>query len=387
MDTPAIYHDLNGFSQLRAQARRGDGAASKEVARQFESVFIKTMLKAMRDTIPEGGLFDSSQMQMYQQMFDQQISLDLSRGKGFGLANIIERQLGGNNLDSETPDASGSDGSGVDKSAADESASEQSASANNTWINSIAERFGLGRPSSDPATGVGFTASKRATTDSTTTGSTTTGSTTTGSTTTVPTTVDSTDKPFVPMAAQSAREEQVDSYWKPAGVDDFIEHIRAYATKAAADLGISPNVLIAQTALETGWGQKVVRHGDGQNSFNLFGIKADAAWQGDKAARVTLEYNDGVAEKELAQFRAYGSIGGAFEDYVSFLRGNPRYMDALAKRGSDEHFVRGLQEAGYATDPEYADKILAIQQQLDGVPGNREPVTQALKNSANVSLL
>jgi len=103
---------------------------------------------------------------------------------------------------------------------------------------------------------------------------------------------------------------------------------------------------------------------DGGSSFNLFGIKANASWQGDKASTATLEYRDGIARRERAEFRAYASLEQSFDDYVTFLREQPRYSDALSASG-DKDFAEALQKSGYATDPAYAEKILAVKQRLD----------------------
>ena len=119
-------------------------------------------------------------------------------------------------------------------------------------------------------------------------------------------------------------------------------------------------MLVAQSALETGWGRKVVQAVDGRSSFNLFGIKAGGGWNGESAAVNTLEYRDGIAALERASFRVYDSLRDSFDDYVDFLTSNPRYQQALEKVADARDFLRELQDAGYATDPDYADKIINI---------------------------
>ncbi|MCA1805665.1 MAG: glucosaminidase domain-containing protein [Xanthomonadaceae bacterium] len=119
-------------------------------------------------------------------------------------------------------------------------------------------------------------------------------------------------------------------------------------------------MLIAQAALETGWGRAMPRHEDGSPSHNLFGIKADSRWDGERVAVQTMEFRDGLMQRERASFRSYQSLAQGFEDYVSFLRENPRYQQALEAAGDGGRYLRELQQAGYATDPEYADKINAI---------------------------
>ncbi len=145
--------------------------------------------------------------------------------------------------------------------------------------------------------------------------------------------------------------------------DVFLTQLWPAAEAAAARLNIAPEALLAQAALETGWGKHVMRHRDGANSHNLFGIKADSRWSGDKVKVNTLEYQDGVAVKTRADFRAYDSYQDSFADYVDFLQSNPRYAQALQRTDDPAAYFSALQEAGYATDPIYADKILRL---LDG---------------------
>lgn len=129
-------------------------------------------------------------------------------------------------------------------------------------------------------------------------------------------------------------------------------------------LGVDSSLLIAQAALETGWGQKMVKNARG-NSNNLFNIKADRSWQGDKVATQTLEYHNNVPVIEKAAFRSYASIDDSFNDYVRFLENNPRYTNALDHGGSSKRFIHGIHRAGYATDPQYADKVLRVKAQID----------------------
>ncbi|MFP5305555.1 MAG: flagellar assembly peptidoglycan hydrolase FlgJ [Gammaproteobacteria bacterium] len=140
----------------------------------------------------------------------------------------------------------------------------------------------------------------------------------------------------------------------------FVQSILPHAEKAARELGIPARVLVAQAALETGWGRHGIHHADGRPTFNFFGIKADKRWEGDSVKHMTHEYDDGEVTQERAAFRAYASPADAFDGYVDFLRANPRYAQALRHGGDAQRFVTGLQQAGYATDPAYARKILDI---------------------------
>jgi flagellar protein FlgJ len=140
----------------------------------------------------------------------------------------------------------------------------------------------------------------------------------------------------------------------------FVEQLLPMAQSAAQKLGVAPEVLLAQAALETGWGKKVSQHADGQSSHNLFNIKADHRWQGEAVGVSTLEYREGVAVREQARFRAYESFQAAFDDFVAFLQGSPRYQQALSVAADSEAFTRELAQAGYATDPNYSSKIMGI---------------------------
>ena len=142
--------------------------------------------------------------------------------------------------------------------------------------------------------------------------------------------------------------------------EEFLRTLWPHAEQAARELGVAPEALLAQAALETGWGRHVMPGPGGQPSYNLFGIKADRSWDGQLTHVSTVEYKDGVAMKARAAFRAYGSYTESFTDYVEFLKANPRYQRALAAASDPETFVEELQRAGYATDPAYAAKLKRI---------------------------
>ncbi|WP_104399152.1 flagellar assembly peptidoglycan hydrolase FlgJ [Vibrio penaeicida] len=146
----------------------------------------------------------------------------------------------------------------------------------------------------------------------------------------------------------------------------FVDKLKPYADRAARALGVDASVIIAQAALETGWGQKVVKNSLG-SSNNLFNIKADKRWDGGKVATQTLEVYDGVPVKEKADFRSYSSYQDSFNDYVRFLNDNPRYQTALQHEGDNKAFIHGIHKAGYATDPNYADKVLRVKAQVDDI--------------------
>lgn len=285
------YHDFNQLTRLKTAARADQDKALEEVASQFESIFVNMMLKSMREANIGGGIGDSSQTQFYQQMFDQQISVDMSAKGGIGIAEAIKRQLSG-----ARPVSGQSNGSLF------------SATAKIPFVSS-----------SDNQSPVKL------------------------------------DKPHDEIAIKTG--EKISSFNSP---DEFINKLLPYAKKAADSLGLPAEALIAQAALETGWGKHMMQQPSGDNAYNLFGIKADKRWQGQQVKMSTLEYEQGVAVKKRESFRAYDSWQNGFNDYAKFISENPRYEKAMKKVHDPSAYFDELQKAGYATDPAYSSKIKRI---------------------------
>lgn len=298
---PTAYAEPQGLAQLRAKARAEGADRSpetlREVAGQFEALFVQMMLKNMRAASLGEGLFDSDQTRFYQGMFDQQIALDLSRGKGLGIADVLVRQLGGDSV---------------------EKGHQPLQFAADPFVSPVAPQ----RPS--PA----VQASDEA-------------------------------KPAPSVTAVPGVRD-----WRPASPDEFVAELWPHAEEAAQRLGVDPRAIVAQAALETGWGQHITHHPDGRSSHNLFGIKADDRWSGPQVGAGTLEFREGTLRREQASFRAYASPAESVADYAEFIATSPRYRDAMAA-GDPSRYLAGLQRAGYATDPNYASKIMAIFNQGD----------------------
>lgn len=301
----ALAVDPAGLGDLRRQASAGDQQGLEASARAFEALLVGQMLKQMRSASLGDGLFDSSQSELYRDMHDQQIAQMISEGEGLGIRDMLMQQL-----------------SRVPASAAQ-----------------APDPTTLAMPQRNP-----HLAPLRLLQSAPSVGATAANAMTSG-------------RPVPPPQSGD---------WPPASPEDFVRVLRPQAEAAAAQLGVDPLVLLAQSALETGWGQRVPRRVDGRSSYNLFGIKAHGGWTGDRVAVGTLEYRNGLAQREQAQFRAYASPAESFADYVDFLRRNPRYHQVLASTDS-RAFVRGLQQAGYATDPEYANKVLSIHNHLNAL--------------------
>ncbi|MBS0580758.1 MAG: glucosaminidase domain-containing protein [Proteobacteria bacterium] len=277
-NSAAVYGDFASLQKLKASAHHHDPGALRQVAQQFESLFARMMIKSMRKAIGTDPIFGSDQAQTYQGMFDDQLSLELTRGKGLGLTDMLMRQLRG----------------GYAPPAAPASPTPPSTAA---------------LP--------GVTAAHGA----------------------------------PPAAGDAERSNFVRSVWPQA-------------QQAARELGVHPIGLVAQAALESNWGRSVPRHGNGDSSHNLFGIKAGAGWGGAAARSATHEFAGGSAVPVEAAFRSYADASGSFRDYVTLLTGSARYREALHSGGDIGAFARGLQRGGYATDPDYASKVTAVAHQV-----------------------
>ena len=146
---------------------------------------------------------------------------------------------------------------------------------------------------------------------------------------------------------------------------DFVNRMLPFANQASQASGVPPQLMLGQAALESGWGKREIRMADGSNSFNLFGIKANAGWNGKVAEVMTTEYKNGVAYKQVEKFRAYSSYAEAFQDYASLISNNPRYANVLQQGGDLAGMAQAIQKAGYATDPQYADKLASVMGKID----------------------
>lgn len=293
----SVFTELNGLNSIRQLGKENTSQAMRKVAEQFESIFLNMMLKGMRageDSLFSDNYLNSNEMKFHRENMDNQLALHMASSGGIGLADALHRQLM-----ARYPE---------EAARAADNASEPTDMMHGS-INP--QRRFSGRPAA-------MTAPMQ--------------------------------QGLAAATAQTFETQQ-----------DFVNALMPLAEKAAARLGVQPRELIAQAALETGWGKKMITGDGGEPSFNLFGIKAGASWQGRSVGVSTLEFRDGVMQRERADFRAYNSFADSFDDYVMLLSSQPRYQLALAdSAGSDaENSGLGhrLQQAGYATDPEYGDKI------------------------------
>lgn len=305
------YTDLSSVNAIRTLGRSDKNQALEKIAQQFESMMVQMMMKSMREAnaaFSEGSMFSSPAGDMYEDMYDDQIALSLSQGRGLGVAEVMVRQL--------------------------------------------RQRFGEPQQKAVD-TGVGDYMDRK-----------------------IPQQVMKAPAPRGPSTEAAASVEQPAQF--DGSVAGFVDALLPLAQQAAAKLGIDPEVLLAQSALETGWGKKVSIDGSGQSSNNMFNIKADKRWPGATVQVNTVEFNNGVPVPERASFRAYNNAQHSFDDYVAFVSESPRYSRATSAQGS-EQFVRELSAAGYATDPQYADKIIGI---INSAPLQQALASAQLRDSA-----
>lgn len=297
--------DVNRLATLQRQAKAGDPAANKAVARQFEAFFVQMVMKSMRDATPRTGLFDSDATRMYESLLDQQLAQVIGGGnRGTGLAAMIEAQLARQNQ----------------------------------------EPHPLGPLPLHPATPSYRLPQERA----------------------LPLRQDVAPPasllPLKSLPVQPAAAVPPAPTIFPeasAAQRAFVARMLPAAAAVEQSTGIPAHFMVAQAALETGWGKSEPIRADGSPSFNSFGIKTGANWRGPTAEATTTEVIGGLAQVRVERFRAYGSREEAFSDYASLLAGNPRYAAVLGAQ-EPARFARGLQAAGYATDPHYAAKIERI---------------------------
>jgi peptidoglycan hydrolase FlgJ len=305
-----VYTDFKGLAALKHQARKESPEALKETAKQFEAIFLNSVLKSMREAKLADGIMDNDQSQFYKEMYDQQLAVHLSGSPGVGLADLIVKQLS-----HEEPEAS-------EKLELEDYLNRSAGSAKPVAGRRQAVDSTVSRPANSPDLVMDVNA------------------------------IDEPDPAEMPLKNNPA--VPINS------VQDFVRQLQPFAEQAAQELGVESRVIMAQAALETGWGRSLIKNSNGSNSFNVFNIKADKSWQGKQAQVATLEFEDGIAKKVNAGFRTYSSFKESFQDYVSFIKSNPRYHNALKQVGNAERYMHELQRAGYATDPNYANKVISI---------------------------
>lgn len=256
-----VYTDIQHLRSLHAEYQTHPDLVKKEVSQQFESLMVQMLLKSMRDANKEftSELSSGDQTDFYSDLFDKQLSLELSKS-GMGLSKPIEGYI-----DRRMP---------------------------------------------------------------------------------------------TPMIPPPMPSQMPSASFQTAA--DFVKQLWTSAKEAASLIGADPKLLLAQAALETNWGKQIIKHPTGDSTHNLFNIKADKSWIAPAATFHTLEQRDGVITKQPATFRSYASYADSFKDYAQFLKSNTRYQEALQQADNPQDFIQSLQQAHYATDENYSNKVMSI---------------------------
>ena len=278
----ALAADARSLGALKAQAGQNTPESIQQAAKQFESLFMRELIKSMREATMKSGLMDSPGGDLGADLLDQQFAVQMS-GQPGGLSELIAKQLSrqmGNPEEPVKPKVS---------TPPPVSATPPAAKAKIAAVATAA--YG--------AHGV------------------------------------------APASASS----------------NFVKRHGDAADRVAKATGLPAGFMLGQAGHETGWGKHEIKQKDGSPSFNLFGIKAGPNWTGKVAEVTTTEYVNGVAKKTLAKFRAYDSYDASFRDYARLITETPRYAQSKHQTSSPLAFASGLQRAGYATDPDYANKL------------------------------
>ncbi len=341
--------ESQGLDQLKLQAKRDPDKALAATAKQFEAMFLGMIMKSMREATPKDGMLDSEQTKTYTAMLDQQFAQQMA-SRGTGLAAALTRQLS----QGKAPDAApvGDMSSTLQMSTiamaklnleALAVAPSQPAAPNFDVqpLSLDEEAWGLpaGKGATMPLARAPLMAAIAPAALSTRAAAAAT--------------------PPVNIAAAAAATPATGAA-PLSQTGDFVNRIWSHAVDAARSIGVRPQFMVGQAALESGWGKHEIRNADGSGTHNLFGVKAGRGWNGPSVEKTTTEYVNGVAHKTTAKFRVYASYGEAFKDYAKLIGGNPRYAGVMAQAQDAQGFARGLQQAGYATDPSYADKLVRV---------------------------
>jgi flagellar protein FlgJ len=294
------YTDLNALAGLKQNSRSPQ--ALHAIAQQVDALFLQMMLKSMRDAGAAEGEADSNEMGMYQDMFDKQVALSLSQHQDLGLGSMVTRRLSA--------------------AAAAPASTTPASTAPGSTASAAAARAHATPPARVPTAATGA--------------------------------------PTGAGGAGGAGGASAPTTTMLQSASQFVKEVLPAITQAAGSIGVSPLGMLAQAALETGWGTRMARTADGSPSLNLFGIKAGEDWDGARAGATTLEFSGGVATQRHTAFRAYGSVEESVADFAQLLGTSPRYRAAMSAGGNAESYVESIGRSGYATDPEYGAKLNAI---------------------------
>jgi flagellar protein FlgJ len=334
------YSDVNRLSQIKTQGQAGIRAA----AQQFESLFIDMMMTSMRQAgsaFADGDYTSSDATKMQQEMLDHQWAVHISENGGVGLADVIVKQLSGTlspkHASSQLTMQKVAD---VPASAASNAMPASAAAEPAPGSDPVAPEWTLGSMLANvwapkaPAPVETATATPAAPPNKTVGAA--------------------DDDPALTVTTMGSKDSAFDT------PNDFVAKVLPVLKNALAGTGLNPLMVLAQGALETGWGAHVIHDANGDSSHNLFNIKASADWNGPAVEVSTVEFRGGQPMQQRDRFRAYDSVEAAVRDYLSVLKGDQRYQRALDAAQDPSRFADELYKAGYATDPHYAAKIVRV---------------------------
>ena len=379
-----LAYDARSLDGLR-HASAQDREAIRQVAQQFEALFMRQLLKGMRDAVPKSGMFDGPGSDTFTSMLDTQLST-AAAAQGNGLAALIERQLLGARGDGPRSAASvsaWSPASGKPFVAGNEDsvgvpADGQQRLAQMRGVSGAGAVASLGTDSMPyQVEGRALAQVPRMSSGGVRglPGQETDGLVTVGKGPAGHGMTKSEDGPGRAGGLQAADGQAVagEGLTRLGPVQAaFVQRMWLHAKAAEKSTGLPAAWVVGQAALESGWGQRDIRDAQGLPSHNLFGVKAGRGWKGRTVAAVTTEYVNGVARKSVEMFRRYDSYAEAFADWASLMAANPRYRAVVEARSARE-FAEGLEKGGYATDPAYGQKLKATIGSLVGAMTGRRP--------------
>lgn len=331
LDQVSVYADLHSLEHIRKLNVSDQQQALKKAAKEFEAFFLNMMLKSMRqasEVVGKDSPMHSEQEKMYVGMLDEQLAVNLSQKGVLGIADLLMQQLSQMLPDKQKASQP------VGKLRAQPAEKQQAESQPAKITQPVKPKDQINASQINAAQDV--------------------------------TPINATQTNTTPTNATPTNTAEKIKTQKKSLFDDaldFINTLLPYAKTAAKLLKVDAKLLVAQAALETGWGKHIMHDEQGNPGFNLFGIKAGKHWQGEKIKADTLEMNNQTLTKVTASFRKYQSFAESFQDYVKFLQDNPRYQKAMQHSEDPHQYMQHLQKAGYATDPHYANKVLRIFQQ------------------------
>ncbi len=293
--------DANGLNNLKQAAKENSPEAIKDVAKQFEAIFMNMMLKSMREASTQDSPFDNEQSRTFTSMFDQQLSTNLSN-KGLGLADILAKQLS---------KVSHAVTNTMEQAVSGESVTEQK----NSFLQNIFGHDAVRNISPAPS-----------------------------------------------QKTPSAKPSE--THPLNGNSTDFQKRMSHHAEEASRTTGIPAHLMLGQAALESGWGKREIMSPDGTSSKNLFGIKATPDWKGKVVETTTTEYIHGIKQKRVEKFRAYDSYADSFKDFANLITNNPRYRQVADNLHDIHSYAHAMQKSGYATDPHYASKLAGVIQKV-----------------------